>query len=116
MHELSITENILTIAVKHANKAQANQITNIYLVIGKLSSIVDDSVQFYWDLISKNTKAEGASLHFRRLPIIIKCNQCSHTYSPQGTDMVCPKCNSEKIIIVQGDEFYLEAIDIDKTG
>jgi|GEM_PF-5568018 len=52
MHELSVTESVLEIACRHAGKAQAKRVTDIYLVIGRLSSIVDDSVQFYWNLIS----------------------------------------------------------------
>ena len=68
MHELSVTESILEIALRHASKTKAARITNLYLVIGQLASIVDDSVQFYWDIISKDTIAEGAKLHFKRLP------------------------------------------------
>ena len=114
MHELAITENILEIALDHAEKANAAHISNIHLVIGQLSSIVDDSVQFYWEFLAKNTIAEGAALHFRRLPLILKCKRCNHTYSPETQDLTCPECSGEKIIIIQGEEFYLEAIDIDK--
>jgi len=114
MHELSVTENILEIALGHAEKAKAEKISDIYLVIGQLSSIVDDSIQFYWDMLAKETKAEGATLHFRRLPIVIKCNICKHTYTPKGDQMSCAACGSEQITIIQGEEFYLEAIDIDK--
>lgn len=114
MHELSVTENILNIALTHAEKSDAARITNLYLVIGQLSSVLDDSVQFYWDLLTENTKAEGAKLHFKRLPLLIKCKQCEHTYSPTDGEMFCPKCKSEQIQIIQGEEFYLEAIDIDK--
>ena len=114
MHELAVTENILNIALTHAEKSDAARITNLYLVIGQLSSVLDDSVQFYWDLLTENTKAEGAKLHFKRLPIIIKCRKCDHTYSPIEGDMACPECKSDQIQIIQGEEFYLEAIDIDK--
>lgn len=114
MHELSVTENILEIVQSHAERASASKVTDIYLVIGKLSSIVDDSIQFYWDLMAKDTVAEGAKLHFRRLPILIQCNDCKNSYSPSSDSLACPYCMSEKITILQGEEFYLEAIDIDK--
>jgi hydrogenase nickel incorporation protein HypA/HybF len=44
MHELSVSESVLKIACDHAKKAHATAVTDIYLVIGRLSSIVDDSV------------------------------------------------------------------------
>ncbi|MFN2270088.1 MAG: hydrogenase maturation nickel metallochaperone HypA, partial [Anaerolineae bacterium] len=51
MHELSITESILKIALRHAEQAGAKRITRLNLVIGELSGVVGESVQFYWDMI-----------------------------------------------------------------
>jgi hydrogenase nickel incorporation protein HypA/HybF len=116
MHELSVTENILEIALNHAEKANADRISDIYLVIGQLSSIVDDSIQFYWEMLAKDTIAEKATLHFRRLPLKINCQICKHIYSPKGESLACTQCGSEQIIIIQGEEFYLEAIDIDTNS
>ena len=62
MHELSVTENIIAIAERHARAAQATRIVSIRLVIGELSSIVDDSIQFYFDHLAANTLAAGATL------------------------------------------------------
>lgn len=113
MHELSVTENILNIALQHAAKAQAEKITDVYLVIGDLSSIVDDSVQFYWDFISEGTIAEQATLHFRRIATEIKCITCGHHFFPQN-DLGCPQCHNNKVEIIAGEEFYLEAIDVEE--
>jgi hydrogenase nickel incorporation protein HypA/HybF len=113
MHELSVTESILEIALRHANQANASRISDLYLVIGQLSSIVDDSVEFYWDLIAKDTIAEGAKLHFRRLPTQLKCLDCSFPFQPENGNFTCPKCQSTKIKILSGDEFYMEAIEVD---
>ncbi len=113
MHELSVTESILEIALRHANQAQALRVTHLYLVVGQLASIVDDSVQFYWAIISKNTIAEGSLLHFRRLPAKLKCWECNHEYSPDGDGFACPACASERVKVIAGDEFFMEAIDIE---
>ena len=113
MHELSITENILQIALKHAQTANASHISNIYLVIGQLSSILDESVQFYWDMISEGTIAQGAVLHFKRIPILVICNQCKEQYAPTDHSFVCPACNGNQVTILQGEEFFLEAIDVE---
>ncbi len=113
MHELTVTESILEIALRHANEAKATRITNLYLVIGQFASIVDDSVQFYWDIISKETIAEGATLHFKRLPATLHCRDCNQDYSPGSTGFSCPNCHSNHVQIVSGDEFYMEAIDVE---
>ncbi len=113
MHELAVTENILEIALRHAREAGAQRVTGLYLVIGRLSSIVDDSVQFYWDIISKGSPAEGARLHFRRIAVELQCQSCGQRYAPEGKDMACPACGSTRIEILAGEEFCLEAIDVD---
>src|SRR4030042_4482670 len=113
MHELSVTESILEISLRHANQSNAKRITNLYLVIGQLASIVDDSVQFYWDIISKDTIADGAVLHFKRLPTTLACLDCDHHYSPGNNGFTCPNCKSEHVKVISGDEFFIEAIDIE---
>lgn len=116
MHELAVTESIRDIALRHAQAAGAKRVTDVYLVIGRLSSIVDDSVQFYWDIISQGTPVEGARLHFRRAPIEVVCLDCGARYNPPDDDLACPACRSERIRIVAGEEFCLEAIDVEDSA
>jgi hydrogenase nickel incorporation protein HypA/HybF len=114
MHELSVTESILEIALRHGGEAGAAAVTDLYLVIGELSSIVDDSVQFYWDIISAGTPAAGSRLHFRRVPGRLRCRTCGHTYSPRQ-DLPCPACGGLEIDVLAGGEFYVEAIEVETT-
>jgi hydrogenase nickel incorporation protein HypA/HybF len=114
MHELSITQSILEIALRHGEQAQATKITDLHLVIGQLSSVVDDSVQFYWDLIAKDTLAEGATLHFKRIPARLECQDCGQAYTLEGQQLDgCPACESIKVKVVAGQEFQLESIEIE---
>ncbi len=113
MHELPITEGLLNLALKHANQAGAKRITQLNLVIGQLASVVDDSIQFYWDIISKDTIAEGARLEFRRVPAVLHCWNCEAEFSPNGRDYLCPQCGSGRVKVVAGDDFLLESIDVD---
>jgi hydrogenase nickel incorporation protein HypA/HybF len=78
MHELSITEALLDLALHHAQTAQAQRITAVHVVVGELAAVVDESVQFYWDLISHDTLADGARLSFRRVPAVFRCSRCEH--------------------------------------
>lgn len=113
MHELSVTQSILSIVVRHAEQAGAARVTDIRLVVGQLSSIVDDSVQFYWDLIAAGTLAEGAMLEFRRVPATLRCANCAHEFALSHDRYVCPRCESSRITVAGGEEFYLESIDVD---
>jgi hydrogenase nickel incorporation protein HypA/HybF len=114
MHELSVSEHILDIALKHGQNANALSVDNIYLVIGQLSSIVDDSIQFYWDIISKDTICSQAILHFNRIQAKLSCLDCHNEYEINAELTPCPLCNSINIKVIAGEEFFLESIDITK--
>ncbi len=115
MHELPITQSILDIALRHAEKAGARRVTDLHLVIGRLSYVVDDSIRFYWDTIAKGTIAEGARLHFQRVPAELLCLDCNHRYAPDDETLACPKCQSVRVKVAAGDEFRLESIDVETS-
>ena len=114
MHELPITQNILKIALEYGGNNQATCITDIFLVIGQLSSVIDESVQFYWPIVSEGTIAECAQLHFKRIPARLECTQCSIIYMiDDGQLTTCPECDSSQVKIISGNEFQLESIQIE---
>lgn len=113
MHELSVTQSLLDLAVQHANNAGAVRIKELNLVIGELSSIVDDSVQFYWDMLTQGTIAQGSVLNFRRIPATLRCNACGHEFPMDRERFTCPACASKKVVVAGGEEFFLESIDVD---
>ena len=113
MHELSVTESLLEIAQRHGTQAGARRVTDLYLVIGRLASIVDDSVQFYWDTLSQGTICEGAKLHFERVPAKLFCLSCGETYLMPQDLIPCPKCGSDRVKVLSGTEFHLESIGVE---
>lgn len=115
MHEMAITEQLLTTALRHATQARAARITRLNLVVGQFSSVVDDSVQFYWDFVAKGTIAEGAVLHFTRIPGVFACRDCGGSFSIAEFDGQCPGCGGGQVSVVSGDEFQLESIEVEEA-
>lgn len=113
MHELFATQAILEKALAEAAGEHATRITDLHLVVGALSSYADDSVRFYWDEISKGSIAEGARLHFRRVPAELQCMACFTPYRPEADEIRCPSCGSSGAKILAGEEFYLESLDVE---
>lgn len=114
MHELPVTQGILDVVIDAAHQAGSPQIISIDLVIGDMSSIVDDSVQFYFDILSRGTLAEGASLNIRRVSATATCSQCGHVWNIQAPlVIVCPVCDSSNIHVTGGREFYVDSIEVE---
>ncbi len=115
MHELPVTQAILDMALHAAQQAGGQRILAIDLVIGGLSGIVDDSVQFYFDILSQGTPAENARLCFRREPARAVCPDCGHAYdAAPPLAPFCPACGGLHVQVSGGRQFYLESIEIDE--
>lgn len=113
MHELAVTENILSIALDHARREKARRVTALHIVIGELSSFAGDSIRFYWDILAKGTICEGAELCFERPPARLECLDCGRSYGLEGGMGPCPDCGSHRVKIAAGMEFRLDSITID---
>jgi len=113
MHELAVTQSILDISLRHAEEVNAKRIVAINLVVGKFSSVVDDSVQFYWGMIADGTIAKDAQLHFDRLPAEMTCRECGFAFEPDDKTFACPKCQSPNVRLSKGDELRVESIDVE---
>lgn len=114
MHELAVTQSIMEIAERHARQAGAQRILAIRLVIGDLTGFVDDSIQFYFDFLSKGSLAEGARLEFERIGARVRCHACQAEYAPPDSRLwTCPSCGALGGEIVAGKEFYVASIEIE---
>lgn len=113
MHELSITKEILDLAVLKAREANSDRVTQINLVIGDASSVIDDCVQFCFDFVSRETIAHGARLHFHRVPVEMKCRKCGNLFCPDKRSWECPQCLEWDAEIIKGNEFYMESIEVE---
>ena len=113
MHELAVTEQMLDVVLRHAEEAGASRVKRIELVLGDMTSFVNESIQFCFEAMSAGTLAEGAELSFRRVPVRICCRECRHTFEPVDLDWRCPECNAYAGTVVAGREFYVDHIEID---
>ncbi len=113
MHEISITQQMVDLVLKEAEKSGAKRVRQINLVIGEMATVVDECIQFYFDFISKNTLAQDAKLTFQRVPLNAKCLDCQTVFSPKETDWKCPNCRKWDAEIIAGKEFYLDSLEIE---
>ena len=113
MHELGITDQLLTLTLHHAEQAGATRVTQLNLVIGEFSAVVDESVQFYWEMMAKGTIAEGATLHFERVPGCLECTGCKARFTLSEYSGECPQCGAAQTRVVDGNQFRLDSIEIE---
>ena len=113
MHELAITQSMLDLVLEQAEKAGAKEVGRINLVIGEMSGVVEECVQFYFDFISKGTLAERAALSFTMVPTMARCRGCDRLFKVKEFDWTCPYCQGNNMEIVAGKELFVESIEVE---
>jgi hydrogenase nickel incorporation protein HypA/HybF len=113
MHELSITQSMLDLVLEHAEKAEARRVEKVNLVIGEMTGVVDECVQFYFSLLGKGTIAEKAVLSCKMVPVAAQCRSCGKTFQPKNYDWTCPYCGNHGVEIVAGQELFVESIEVE---
>lgn len=110
MHELSITESMMQVAL---DQCEGRKITRITAVIGRLAGIVEDCVQFYFDEMSKGTLAEGAILELDMRTALARCNDCGREFELEELQWSCPGCGGASLELIRGKELYVDSIEVD---
>jgi len=113
LHELSIVETMVDMVMEKAREANAKKVLRVYLIIGELTGVLNDAVELYFAILTKDTIAAGAELFFQRPPTLVRCRNCSTEYTPENMKIVCPQCKEQKIEIISGRELYIDSLDVE---
>jgi len=113
MHELSITQSMLEVALEQAEKAEAKEIKKINVVIGEMTGIVEQCVQFYFKFLGKGTIAEEAVLSFAKVPTAAQCRECGKDFEVEELVWTCPYCGGNDLEITAGKELFVESIEVE---
>lgn len=113
MHELSVTEGLIQVVSDEVKKKNLPKVTAITIVIGDLTSIVDESIQFYFNIMTKGTVLEDAVLQFKRIAPEFVCTACGHLFTGRSIGISCPDCGGKSIVADKGQEFYIESLEVD---
>jgi len=113
MHELAITQNMLDVVLEQAKEAGAKEVGKINLVIGEMTGVVKECVQFYFGFLSQGTLAEGAALAFTMVATKARCRVCDKLFELEEFDWTCPYCGGKEMEIVAGKELFVESIEVE---
>lgn len=114
MHELSVTQSILNIALETAERSDAKKINKIKLTIGEMTGCVPEYIEEYFDIVSEDTIAHGARLEFNRTKAIAECSDCGAKTHLIRFRFRCDSCGSQRLTIISGREFLVDSIDIEE--
>ncbi|MBQ1913859.1 MAG: hydrogenase maturation nickel metallochaperone HypA [Selenomonadaceae bacterium] len=113
MHEMAIAEGILKIALDYGEKNHAKRIGEIGLLIGEMSGVEIDALEFSFRMIAEGTIAEGTKLSVKRVPLVGRCGKCGKEFHIEHYDFWCPECKDGVLTLLSGREMQVEYLEVD---
>lgn len=112
MHELSVAHAIVSTVVE-ALPEPAPRVTEVRLVIGELSGVVPQALQFAYDVAAEGTPLADAILVIDRAPIRVMCPTCGEQPIESARDFRCPVCSAPCGDVIGGKELEVVSVTLD---
>lgn len=113
MHEVSIMEQTMQIALESAREQDAIAIHGVKMRVGVGSGVVPEALQFAFDVVTQGTMAEGANLEIETVPITCRCAGCGLEFQPFDPFFYqCPGCGQLSSTLTAGRDVELASLEI----
>jgi hydrogenase nickel incorporation protein HypA/HybF len=113
VHELSITENLVRILQEQGTSQNFTKVLKVHLEIGALSTIEPDSILFCFDIIAKDTIAEGAVLEISRVSAVASCRTCKSQCEINAYGDTCSACGGMELDVLSGKDMIVKNVEVD---
>lgn len=110
MHELSVAGAILETVRKHAG---GRPVTVVSVRAGRLRQVVPRSLEFYWEIVSRNTICDGARLELQEIDVGLHCSACGHEWEPLLATFRCERCGAGDVEVRSGEELEVDYIEVE---
>jgi hydrogenase nickel incorporation protein HypA/HybF len=112
MHELSIADALLRIALRHA---EGRRIASVEVQVGHLRQVVPDALAFAWTLVTEGTDGQGAELVIEEVPAAGVCRGCGTESEWDAFPLACTACGSFDVELVRGEELLVDALTMEEV-
>jgi hydrogenase nickel incorporation protein HypA/HybF len=111
MHELSVATAVLNTALKHAGD---RQVTVVSVRMGRMRQVVPEPLRFYFGIVARDTRCEGAALELVEIGARLECAECGQGWAPEIPAFRCPACGSADVRVLAGEELEVDYIEVEE--
>ena len=113
MHEMSICEGIVQVLEQQAALQDYNRVTVVWLEIGPLAGVELEALRFGFDVVTRQTLAQGARLEIIEMPGLAWCLNCAKMVPVRQRFEACPECGSYQLHITGGEELRIKELEVE---
>jgi hydrogenase nickel incorporation protein HypA/HybF len=113
MHEVSIAESLLDIALRECTGKGFSEIRSITVRIGKASGIMPEALLFAFEAVRLDTAAHAATLTIEEVPVAGHCHVCETDFSVAEKYVFnCPNCGGTSFTVFSGRELDIREMEV----
>ncbi len=108
MHELQITDDIVRTVRERLGD---ERVVRVRVRVGRLTAVVPDALRFCFDVCSRGTSLDGATLELDEVAARIQCARCGVESEVEDAIPLC-RCGSAEVTVLSGNELTIEEVEV----
>ncbi|WP_185961340.1 hydrogenase maturation nickel metallochaperone HypA [Telmatospirillum sp. J64-1] len=113
MHEMALAEGILQVLEDQGKAQNFSRVRTIWLELGQLAHADPQALAFCFDAVMRGSLAEGAKLEILTIPGTAWCLECGESVPLAQRYDPCPRCNSHRLQVTQGEEMRIKELEVE---
>ena len=126
MHEVSIMADLIAAIKKELERYDVISVKEVTLIVGKLTNLGTEQLEFAYEIMSKDSVLEGSKLVILEEEIEVRCGECGYEGPVKNMDLgedvhfqipilSCPECGMA-VTITAGKSCCVRSIDIEEAS
>ncbi|MDR3431669.1 MAG: hydrogenase maturation nickel metallochaperone HypA [Rouxiella aceris] len=114
MHEITLCQNALEIMLQQAAKHPVKKITAVWIELGAFSCVEPEALHFCFDMVCRETLAEGCQLHLIVQDAHSWCHDCQKNIELMNPSvLLCPQCGGRNLRIDADNGMTIKRLEIE---
>ena len=110
---MSVATGIINVLSSKLGQLAPCKLIAIELAVGKLSGIEEHSLRFALDTLLTGQGYDDVQLRFHDSPAVFKCTACNWQGRIENFTLLCPRCQTGDLDIINGQDVILERIEVE---
>lgn len=126
MHEVSIVASLVKAILEELTKYNVAAVNAVTIVIGRLTNLGTEQMQFAYEVVTRGTPLEGSVLIIEEEDIVLRCKECDYEGPAKNLEfgefsdehmipiLSCPQCNGP-VTVIEGQTCRVKNMDIEEV-